>query len=149
MIQLDVLPTALAAAGVVAPKPSAKLDGVDLLPFLTGNDRPARRTSAVLALRRQMAIRSGRLEAGEDPRWSVHRSRPSVLRDLSGAELFNLANDIGETRDRAADRPDKVKELGDLWQQWNRQLSRPLWGPPAGSADAADAENHRTVSARK
>jgi hypothetical protein len=59
---------------------------------------------------------------------------PTALRDLSEAGLYNLAEDIGETRNRAAERPDKVKELTALWQQWNRQLAQPLWGPrPRGS----------------
>ena len=35
VVQLDILPTALAAAGVAA-KPEWKLDGVNLLPYLTG-----------------------------------------------------------------------------------------------------------------
>jgi hypothetical protein len=26
--------------------------------------------------------------------------------------------------------------LGDLWQRWNRQMSRPLWGPRAAAAGA-------------
>lgn len=50
-------------------------------------------------------------------------------RDLSDAGLYNLSEDIGETRNRAAERPDKVKALGDLWQQWNRQLAKPSWAP--------------------
>ena len=25
---------------------------------------------------------------------------------------------------------DKVEELVDLWQRWNRRLARPLWTPP-------------------
>ena len=54
---------------------------------------------------------------------------PSTLRDLSDAGLYNLSEDIGETRNRAAERPDKVKELSALWQQWNRQLAKPAWAP--------------------
>jgi hypothetical protein len=54
---------------------------------------------------------------------------PSTLRDLSDAGLYNLSEDIGETRNRPAERPDKVKELSDLWQQWNRQLAKPSWAP--------------------
>jgi arylsulfatase A-like enzyme len=144
VIQLDVLPTAL-AAGRVATDPS-EFDGVDLLPFLTGAAQRAPHDALDWRLGGMMAIRRGD--------WKLVKTRdgplvdvdPSALRDLSGAGLYNLAEDISETRDRAADRPDKVKELGDLWQQWNRQLSRPLWGPPAGSADAAEAENHRKVA---
>jgi len=47
---------------------------------------------------------------------------------LSDAALYNLAEDIGEQRDLAAKHPDKVKELSATWQEWNRQLARPLWG---------------------
>ena len=127
IIQLDVLPTALAAAGVAAK--AAELDGVNLLPFLTGPAKGAPHDALYWRLGGMMAIRSGD--------WKLVKTRdgplvdvdPSVLRDLSEAGLYNLAEDIGETRNLAAERPEKVKELGDLWQRWNRQLSRPSWGP--------------------
>ena len=85
-----------------------------------------------------MAIRKGD--------WKLVKTRdgplvdvdPSALRDLSEAGLYNLVEDIGETRNRAAERPDKVKELTDSWQQWNRQLARPSWEPrPSGSPPTA------------
>ena len=41
VIQLDILPTALAAAGV-AGQPEWQLDGVNLLPYLTGETAAAR-----------------------------------------------------------------------------------------------------------
>ena len=79
-----------------------------------------------------MAIRHGD--------WKLVKSRtgrfvdgdPAALSDLTGAELYNLADDIGESKNLASARPEKVKELGDLWQQWNKQLMKPLWGPPPG-----------------
>ena len=40
VIQLDILPTALAAAGVEI-KPEWKLDGVNLLPYLSGQNSGA------------------------------------------------------------------------------------------------------------
>ena len=81
--------------------------------------------------------RAGLIRSGD---WKLVKTRdgplvdvdPSVLRDLSEAGLYNLAEDIGETRNRAAERPDKVKEPSDLWQQWNGRLSQPLWGPRRG-----------------
>ena len=62
---------------------------------------------------------------------------PGVPSDLSGAELFNLADDISESRNLAAAQPQKVRELAAAWQQWNRQLARPLWrsGRGGGGGD--------------
>jgi arylsulfatase A-like enzyme len=130
IIQLDVLPTALAAAGVATS--ASGFDGVNLLPFLTGPAKGIPHDALYWRLGGMMAIRSGD--------WKLVKTRdgplvdvdPSVLSDLSDAGLYNLSEDIGETRNRAAERPDKVKELSDLWQQWNRQLARPLWGPRPG-----------------
>ena len=76
-----------------------------------------------------MAIRKGD--------WKLVKTRrdrfltdPSVLSDLSAAELYNLADDIGETKNLAPTNPAKAKELADQWQRWNRELAKPLW--PAG-----------------
>jgi len=52
--------------------------------------------------------------------------------DLAGAQLFNLANDIGEQRDLAAANPKTVKELTEDWLRWNKEMAKPLWGPGAG-----------------
>ena len=129
IIQLDILPTALAAAGVSAGK---SLDGVDLLPFLTGAAMGTPHETLYWRLGGMMAIRHGD--------WKLVKSRigrfvdgdPAALSDLTGAELYNLADDIGESKNLASAQPEKVKELGDRWQQWNKQLMKPLWGPPPG-----------------
>jgi hypothetical protein len=52
--------------------------------------------------------------------------------DLSGVQLFNVTEDIGETRDLAAIHPEKVKELSADWLRWSTQMAKPLWGPGAG-----------------
>ncbi len=129
IIQLDVLPTALAAAGVTV-KPEWKLDGVNLLPFL--KDSASERPHETLYWRfgGMMAIRKGdwKLVKMPDPR--SNNTDPATLKDLSGAELFDLAHDIGETNDLAAAHPDKVRELSEDWQRWNATLVKPAW--PAG-----------------
>jgi arylsulfatase A-like enzyme len=129
IIQLDVLPTALAAAGVTI-RPDWKLDGVDLLPFLTGKAAGTPHDALYWRLGGTMAIRKGE--------WKLVKTRegrldadPGVLSDLSSAELYNLADDIGETRNLATAHPEKAKELSDAWWRWNKELAKPLWGPPA------------------
>jgi arylsulfatase A-like enzyme len=79
-----------------------------------------------------MAIRRGE--------WKLVKTRdgplvdvdPSALSDLSEAGLYNLSEDIGESRNLAGQRSDKVKELGEAWQRWNRGLAKPLWAPQRG-----------------
>jgi arylsulfatase A-like enzyme len=123
VIQLDILPTALAAAGVET-KADRKLDGVNLLPYLKGEVTSAPHDVLYWRLGQQMAVRKGDWKlvtyshefAGEDS------STP-----LSSVRLYNLARDIGETDDLAATRPEKAKELKGLWDQWNQSLMEPLW----------------------
>jgi arylsulfatase A-like enzyme len=83
-----------------------------------------------------MAIRKGDWKLVKTREGPLVDVDPSVLSDLSEAGLYTLADDIGETRNRAVERPDKVKELSALWQEWNRQLMKPLWAPRPGVAAA-------------
>ena len=62
------------------------------------------------------------------------RRKPPV----TAARLYQLANDIGETKDLAAAMPDKVKELQVRWDAWNATLVKPLWG--GGNSDDDGAE---------
>jgi hypothetical protein len=64
----------------------------------------------------------------EGPLLNADTSAP----DLSGAQLFNLVDDIGEKNDLAATRPEKAKELAGDWLRWSKQMAKPLWGPGGG-----------------
>ena len=46
--------------------------------------------------------------------------------------LFNLAADIAEQRDLAAQSPEKVRDLQALWNRWNHQLVAPRWPATVG-----------------
>lgn len=134
IIQLDALPTALAAAG--ASVPATAFDGVNLLPWLTGNpDYPAH-DALYWRFGGMMAIRKGDWKLVKTQEGPLVDVDPSVLNDLSGAALYNLSEDIGERRNRVDDFPQRVKELSSLWQQWNRYLRTPLWAPRPGFGGA-------------
>ena len=46
---------------------------------------------------------------------------------IEGAELYNLAEDIGEKNNLAAREPAKVRELAAAWNAWNAGNVEPLW----------------------
>ncbi len=80
-----------------------------------------------------MAIRKGdwKLLKMHD---QAYLADPAELSDLSGVELYNLKEDIGETKNLAATQAEKVKELTAAWRQWNQTLARPAWPPPRRGA---------------
>ena len=134
IIQLDVLPTALAAAGVETQR-EWQLDGVNLIPFLTGKSAGPPHEALYWRLGGMMAIRKGDwklVKTSEGPL----PADPAVLSDLSDAALHNLADDMGEKTNLAASHPEKVKELAEAWQRWNQVLAKPLWGPGRGGRGA-------------
>lgn len=124
VIQLDILPTVLAAAGAEVNK-DWKLDGVNLLPYLRGENTGDPHPTLYWRFGQQWAIRHGD--------WKLVQSRI----DGPGARLFNLASDIGEANDLATQEPDKARELKALWDQWNEEQEPARWSPPANRKGAA------------
>ncbi len=125
VIQLDLTATALAAAGVKII-PEWKLDGVNLLPFLSGEKGGLPHDALYWRLGRQMAIRMGNLKLVRyDKNADTLTGKDQPATD---ARLYNLSKDIGETSNLAAVQPDKVEQLQKKWNAWNATLVRPRWG---------------------
>ncbi|MEY4088431.1 MAG: hypothetical protein RJB55_702 [Verrucomicrobiota bacterium] len=126
VIQLDLTATALTAAGLDAAA-DRRLEGVDLLPFLAGEKKVAPHDALYWRFGQQMAVRAGdfklvRYDGNADTLTGARNQPPSALR------LYNLATDLGETRDLAAAMPEKVRELQAKWDAWNAANVKPLWG---------------------
>jgi arylsulfatase A-like enzyme len=100
---LDILPTALAAAGA---QPPPGLDGVDLM---RRDDRPL-----YWRMGAQRAVRKGP--------WKLVRFKVD-----EPFRLFDLEKDGSESRDLAAAEPDRVRELTELLGAWDRTLIPPRW----------------------
>jgi len=101
----DCHATALAAAGGEFPK-DKPLDGVNLLPFLTGDNsgRPLE----------SLFWRSGVTHAARVADWKL------VLERGTGPQLFNLKTDIAEATDLAAKKPAKLKEGQAAFTEWEK-----------------------------
>lgn len=113
VIQLDVLPTALAAAGAEF-KSEWQLDGVNLLPLLEGKTDKLAPRELYFRFGVQHAVRSGD--------WKLVKAG----KDMEPM-LVNLAQDLGEQKDLSAQFPDKKKELQSLFDKWNGTMQAPRW----------------------
>ncbi len=121
VIQLDLTATAVAVAGV-----ETSLEGVNLLPYLSGEKTTAPHDKLYWRMGEQMAIRSGdfklvRYDGNAD-------ANDGGRHPVTAAKLYNLATDLGESHDLAAEMPDTVKLLQTQWDAWNHANVEPLWG---------------------
>jgi len=118
VIQLDITATAIAVAGTSKPD----IEGVDLLPYLEGKNQAPPHDALYWRFGTQQAIRAGD--------WKLVRYDLNVDNEkgTSAFCLFNLAEDIGEQNNLAEKMPEKVKELQDKWNEWNKTNKDPLFG---------------------
>jgi arylsulfatase A-like enzyme len=118
---IDLLPTLAKLAG--APLPSRKIDGLDIGPLMFGDAQVKTPHEAYYYYwgRELQAVRSGpwklhfphsyRSLEGEPGRDGL----PSKARELKcGMELYHLVNDVGETKNVAADHADVITRLQQL-----------------------------------
>ncbi len=108
---LDVFPTACAAARIRLPK-DLELDGVDLLPYLKGEDSATPHDTLFWSNGPNKAVRCGN--------WKLIIAGDHKF-------LFNLDRDIGETKNLAEQEPEVVKGLEQALRQWQNQMKQPAW----------------------
>ncbi len=145
-IQLDLTATALAAAGL-NPSSIAELDGVDLLPYLSG-EKPGKPHEALFwRFGNQMAIRLGDYKLVRYDTTADGDAKQPI--QATPARLYSLADDIGESRDLATAMPDKVQELQARWDDWNKANVKPLWGGGKGDSDGAEPSQPPTKKAQR
>ena len=113
VIQLDVLPTALAAAGAEV-KPEWQLDGVNLLPLLEGKQEKLSPRELYFRFGVQHAVRQGD--------WKLVKASAEMQ-----PMLVNLAADRGEQQDLSLENPDKTTQLQALFDKWDATKKPPRW----------------------
>ena len=106
----DLFPTLIEIAGG-DPRRFAERDGLSLLPVIRDN-RVLQRGKPLIGYR------------GYEERYaSVRAADWKLIAYRSGAlELYNLAEDIGETKNVAAQHPDKVKALAAELVAWEKKM---------------------------
>jgi arylsulfatase A-like enzyme len=135
VIQIDIAPTALFAAGVTI-EPGWKLDGQNLLPHLTGEAKTLGREAIFWRFGVQFAVRQGN--------WKL--VKPSLADEPM---LFDLAVDVGESKNLAAANPEKVEQLRKEWDVWNAGNIAPRWDDERWNGDEARKERKKAKKAAK
>ena len=110
-ITMDLTATILAATRTALPT-TRKLEGINLLPGLTGRS-PVMERELFWRVRRpheQRAVRSGR--------WKL-------VQDGINFYLFDVVVDPGETNDLTAEHPERVRQLSKAIQEWEKNF--PVW----------------------
>jgi arylsulfatase A-like enzyme len=124
---LDILPTALAAAGVALPT-EKPLDGRNILPLLRGEETAASRDLFWSA-------------GSEEGWWAVRSGDWKLVGEKARIGLFDLSKDISEKNDLSKQYPERVAALTKLHDAWLAQMVNPIksgakrYGmePPAGT----------------
>jgi arylsulfatase A-like enzyme len=109
---MDIFPTSVKAAGG-SLKQERPLDGVDLMPFITG------KKSGVP--HQQLYWRKLECADMRDGDWKIIRVEglPVVL--------YNLKDDIAEQHNLAGKYPERVARMEKMLKNWETQLIKPLW----------------------
>ena len=116
-VTMDYTATFLALARARAPA-AAPLDGIDLLPALTGERGSVRRELfwRIFQRRKEKAVRSGD--------WKY-------LQTADGEFLYDLASDPGEARDLKTAHPAVFRQLQGKMAAWEREVLPPIPLDPA------------------
>ena len=132
IIGVDLFPTFCEMTG--AQLPNQPLDGISLIPLLRGESLKSSR-----ALYWHFPAYLQSYQRSNEQRDPLFRSRPcSVIREgdyklhqyfedgEDGFELYNLKNDIGESRNLIADEPEVAKRLRAKLGQWQSDIAAPI-----------------------
>lgn len=117
VISLDIFGTAAAVAEVPLPE-NRPIDGVDLIPYLTGKAQGRPHEVLFWRMNQRTAVRVGDWKLLRNPR-----------RGDSGWHLYNLAEDLSEANDLSGTNSQKMTELTSVWKALNGQMVEPAWHP--------------------
>jgi arylsulfatase A-like enzyme len=113
---MDIFATASAIARVKTPK---QVEGVNLLPYLTGKDKGTPHETLFWRQGGKTALRHGD--------WKLVRMGRRLNPGKAKWELYDLSNDISETTNLAEANPERVTELLTIWEKMNSEMSDPLF----------------------
>lgn len=114
VISLDIMPTLIAASGNHI-NPEWELDGVNLLPYVAGREDTDPHATLYWSWGPRKAIRQGNFKAVS-------------MDNGKNYQLYDLHEDISESKDLSLNQPNKLKEMIRTHQVWEQELMPQQWG---------------------
>ncbi|MFY0627942.1 MAG: sulfatase-like hydrolase/transferase [Reichenbachiella sp.] len=112
VISLDILPTILDVTGQKLPKDRA-FDGKSLIPVMTGNQKAPLHEQLVWD--------------GNEGKWAIRQGAYKLVRNKQGIiELYNIAEDIGESKNIIEEYPEIAKRLQEDYDKWRSEMGEPM-----------------------
>jgi arylsulfatase A-like enzyme len=128
---MDLLPTIAAITGTPLPS-DRSIDGMDISPLLNGETKSIRNDFLYYA-------KDGGIEGIREGNWKLldkspkNKTKPAASKG-SQVMLFNLAKDIGERTNLAAEQPEIVARLRRKMHEQDAAIeveARPVWKKPS------------------
>lgn len=111
---LDIFATAIAAAGIDTSTLKNPIDGVDLLPYVKGEKKGNPHDYLFWRKERKSAIRKGDYKL--------------IRVEGIGERLYNLKDDLGESRDLCGENRQLCDEMKTAYKEWEKGIITPmLW----------------------
>jgi len=141
---VDLYPTLLEIAGAKRPE-GYPLDGVSYAPLLTGGKASLDREAIFWHFPGYLGSGGGTWRT--TPVGTIRRGDWKLMEFFEDGrlELYNLKSDLGETKNLAAEMPDKVRELQATLAAWRKDVGAPMPAPntPTGEPASRDARPKR------
>ena len=113
----DIYATAAAnSEGVIAPE---LVEGVDLVPFVTGKKKGVPHETLFWRQGGKSGLRHGD--------WKIVRMGGRKLPGKSQWELYDLSEDLSEETNLAQSKPKRLTELVERWEKMNGEMAEPLF----------------------
>ena len=113
----DIYATAVAnSKGIKAPK---QIEGVDLIPYLTGKDSGTPHKT--------LFWRQGGKAGLRHADWKAVRMGGRKAQGRAQWELYDLSKDLSEENNVAKAHPERFAELVSIWEKMNGEMSEPLF----------------------
>jgi arylsulfatase A-like enzyme len=144
---VDLFPTLLELSG--AAKPRQPLDGESLVPLLLGKSPTLKRDAIFQHFPGYLGSGPGLWRT--TPVSLIHAGDWKLMEYLEDGhlELYNLKDDLGETKNLATANPDKAKELHERLMAWRQETNAPMPTPNKPGADEAAPAAKKTGKGKK